>query len=159
MRHTVILAILTCLAVATPAEARIVVNQRIGAARLSLSDDQVIDRLGEPDKITYREMDFGGPSKTFHYFDRRLTVKFYDIEEPRVAWSVTTKSAGERTKSGLGLGSAVGRVRHRLDGEVCHLKSGDGSCAVIRHEQYASRKTVFHFLGGHVSAVTLRYFY
>jgi hypothetical protein len=159
MRRLAAFTVLAVLVAATPAQARIVVNQRIGPVKLSLSDDQVIDRLGRPDSVTRKEVDFGGPSKTFHYTARRLTVKFYDIEEPRVAWSVTTKSAGQRTKSGLGVGSPLESVQRKLTGERCHVQGGDGSCAVIRRKQFANRKTVFHIAGGRVSAVTLRYFY
>jgi hypothetical protein len=72
---------------------------------------------------------------------------------------VTTKSAGQRTKSGLGVGSPLDSVRRKLTGEVCHVQGGDGSCVVIRRRQFANRKTVFHIAGGRVSAVTLRYFY
>ena len=76
MRRLLTLAlVLICLAVAAPAQARIVINERIGAARLSLSDNQVIDRFGKLNRVTHRETDFGGPRKTFHYFARKLRRK------------------------------------------------------------------------------------
>jgi hypothetical protein len=146
------------LALAAPAEARIVINKRIGAVRLSLSDDEVANRLGQPDDVTHEGSQFG-PSKTFHYHSRKLRVSFYDIEEPRVAWKIRTASAGERTSSGLGVGSSVRAVRRGLSGERCRVRSGQGFCHVVRSKPLASRKTVFRFSGGHVASVTIRYFY
>jgi hypothetical protein len=96
------------------AKAEIVINERIGKVALSMTDDQVRARLGRADDITYRSQDFGGPSKTYWYFGR-LIVKFYDIEAPRVAWSITTPSQRQRTASGLGVGSRVNGVSSAED--------------------------------------------
>jgi hypothetical protein len=158
IRRGIPLAIVICLAVAAPAQARIVINKRIGAARLSLSDKQVIDRFGQPDDITYGGSQFG-PSKTFHYFARKLRVSFYDIEEPRVAWKLRTASGGERTSSGLGVGSSVRAVRRKLSEERCHVQAGNGSCQVVHRKRFDDRKTIFSFSGGRVASVTIRFFY
>ncbi len=159
MRRVLTLALVPiCLAVAAPAQARIVINERIGAARLSLSDKQVIDRFGKPDNVTHGGSQFG-PSKTFHYFARKLRVSFYDIEEPRVAWKLRTASSGERTASGLGVGSSVRSVRRKLSGERCHVRAGNGSCQVIHRKRFDDRKTIFSFSGDRVDSVTIRFFY
>jgi hypothetical protein len=139
------------------AKAEIVINERIGKVALSMTDDQVRARLGRADDITYRSQDFGGPSKTYWYFGR-LIVKFYDIEAPRVAWSITTPSQRQRTASGLGVGSRVRTVRSTLTGERCQLSRGRGFCHVIRRQRFG-RRTVFQFRRYRVTSVTIRYIY
>jgi hypothetical protein len=122
-----------------------------------MTDDRVRARLGRPDDITYRERDFGGPSKTYWYYGQ-LTVNFYNIGSPRVAWSITTPSPRQRTASGLGVGSRVRAVKSKLTGEGCRLSRGRGFCHVIRRQRFG-RKTVFRFRRYRVTSVTIRDIY
>jgi hypothetical protein len=121
-----IAAALAVGAFAEPAAAK-VTFAGIGDVRLSMSEAEVNDALGTPSASKpARNPD----AVTLHYPRRKLEVLLHRGQDRVVG--VYTTSRGQRTSSGLGVGSSSPVLRARLRGEKCGAAQRTVLCSVER---------------------------
>ena len=114
------------LVAASPAVAKVTFSG-IGEIRLNMPESAVTDRLGQPSSTEpYRTPQ----AVRLTYRRQKLTV-IVDRNENRVV-SITSTARGERTSSGLGVGSREKVVRAKLRGEKCSTALGTLVCSVER---------------------------
>jgi len=97
-----------------PTPPGIKVGERIGPVELGADREQVLGRLGAPDRKRR-----SGQSSLLEYHDERLRVL---IVEERVAL-VSTRSEAFTTRNGVGVGSTSGEVRRSLTAARCRPTS------------------------------------
>jgi hypothetical protein len=133
------------LAPAAGAEARIVVNRSVAGIELGMTAELVLARLGRP---TLSTVEAG--TRNLVYRRRRLVVT---LARSRVV-IVATRSRGERTRRGVGVGSSVRSIRRRVAGVRCREKAGVAFCRTgsIRPGR---RSTTFQIQSGRVVTVTV----
>jgi hypothetical protein len=141
---------LAALTLCSPALAAIVPQHSIGGARLGMTEAQLKARLGAPLKVRQGSNDFG-PWRELVY--RRVSVFF---QGGRKATSLTTKSPLERTKSGVGVGSTLARLRSGLSGEICKREFGIHHCWLGKWEP-GRVVTDFRLTNGRVSLIAVSY--
>jgi hypothetical protein len=107
------------LAPAAGAEARIVVNHSVAGIELGMTAKEVVARLGRPTLSTVEK-----GARNLVYGRRGLVVT---LSRSRVV-IVATRSRGERTRDGVGVGSSVQSVRRRVAGVRCGEKAGVAFC-------------------------------
>jgi hypothetical protein len=100
---------------AAPASAKIVVNRSIAGVKLGMSQQQVLDRLGSPaTTITNQALD-----TIYTYKKRGLAITFRPHGSTNDVTLIEVTKAGERTASGVGVGSTYNAARAGLSGERC----------------------------------------
>jgi hypothetical protein len=87
-------------------------KQSIGGVRLGMAEAEVRALLGEPDAVKPSELHGGWT--LWVYRDRRLRVTF----EERV-WDIRTTHPGDRTESGVGVGSTEREVQTAMPDVTC----------------------------------------
>jgi len=111
---------------AEPAAAK-VTFAGIGDVRLNMSQSAVTDTLGQPSKAEqYR----GQEAIRLIYRRHKLAV-IVQRSEDRVI-GVTTTARGQRTSTGLGVGSSARDVKAKLRGEKCSAAQDTLVCTVER---------------------------
>jgi hypothetical protein len=120
------------VAIAAPAEAVIVPQRSIAGVALDMTRTEVKQVVGEP--VTRRRVE----DLVIWTFPGKLRVLFTD--RAKAVTSVVTESRGERTRSGIGVGSTRKQVRRALKGEYC--SPFDCSLGTLAHR---SRNTMFGF--------------
>jgi hypothetical protein len=137
--------LVSLLALAAGADARIVVNHSVAGIELGMTSQQVVARLGRP---TLSTLEAG--ARNLVYSRRRLVVT---LARSRVV-IVATRSRGERTRRGVGVGSSVRLVRRRIAGVRCAEKAGVAFCRTgsIRPGR---RSTTFQIRSRRVVTVTV----
>lgn len=143
----VALAVAAPLAAPAASHAVIQVQRGISGVALGMSQDQVRAALGSP-VVRHGRNEFG-PYTTFRYAHLGITVAFHG--DTRVT-SVDTTGVGDRTASGVGVGSTPAVVRARVPGVRCATEAGFHHCQVGRSLP-GRRVTDFLFSGGRVSRV------
>ena len=130
---------------AAGADARIVVDHSVAGIELGMTAQQVVARLGRP---TLSTIEAG--ARNLVYSRRRLVVT---LARWRVV-VVATRSRGERTRRGVGVGSSVRSVRGRVAGVRCGEKAGVAFCRTgsIRPGR---RSTTFQIQSRRVVTVTI----
>jgi hypothetical protein len=124
VRRALLLAFVALMVAAPAAEARIVVGKGIAGVRLEMSKGQVRRVVGRPSRIRHLSSELG-PSNEFVYRARKLRVTFFAGN--RVT-AISTTSAGQRTDSGVGVGS----TRAQLLAGVPHVHCSGRICQVGR---------------------------
>jgi hypothetical protein len=100
---------------APPASAEIVVNRSIAGVSLGMSQDEVLDLLGSPNRtVTNRAFD-----TTYTYRSRGIQVVFAPNGSTNDVTTVVVRGRAERTASGVGVGSTLGALRRGVTGERC----------------------------------------
>jgi hypothetical protein len=127
----VVAAAVLAIAVAAPAQARIVPGKGMAGIRIGMTQAQVTAVLGQPDSSKTVSDDFG-PSLRLRYASHgglRLILR-ENVSGEQELFQVLTKGRVERTKRGVGVGTRERRLRRRLRGEHCETISGYRSCTI-----------------------------
>jgi hypothetical protein len=125
MRLALPMALIALLVAAGPASARIVPFKSIAGVELGTSEADVRKQLGDPPVV--RDGPIVG-TRTFVYKRRKLEVRLLD---GRVG-SIATRSRGERTRDGIGVGVTLAELRRELRGERCTKVRLHTACEVSR---------------------------
>ena len=112
------------LAGACNASAAIVPQRAIGGLSLSMSKTQVRAKLGKPGRTVNGRNEFGAYTIWTYV---RVQVTF---QSGNRVTSLSTTSPGERTATGVGVGSTAAQVRAGVPGARCETTAGGGHCYV-----------------------------
>lgn len=143
-------SIVLALALPASASARIVPQRGIAGANLDMTEEQVFDKLGKPDKVIHPRSPIFGRYTTWFY--GRTTVDMFRTGDKKV-FNVSTTSRAQRTTTGVGVGSTSADVKKGVRRVHCDLQH----CYVGRFEggekvtDFALSKT------GRVTRVTIGY--
>jgi hypothetical protein len=137
-----LLLALTMLVATASADAAIVPGKSIAGVKLSMTQQQVKDLLGEPNDTITGSNEFG-QFTVFKY--RRLRVTFQGNAS---VTAVKTIRRSERTSKGIGVGSTRAQVKRRVTGVVCEKRL----CTKGRLEA-GQRVTVFRLFHRRVTSV------
>jgi hypothetical protein len=150
MRTTGLVGCMVALffAFAVPAAAMIQLDRGIAGARIGASRAAVRAALGSPAKVTGGRNDFGAFVR--YRYEGGLRVMF---QGKRRVTSVFTSGLGDRTASGVGVGSTEAEV-DALPGVKCETIAGAGSCHTGSFEP-GRRVTSFRVLRGTVASVSV----
>jgi hypothetical protein len=138
----------TFFLVAAPAGALVQIVRGIAGARLGASPAAVKAALGSPSSSKSGSNDFG-PYLQYR-FAGGLTVLF---QGRTAVTSVSTTGRGDRTSSGVGVGSSEAAA-DKLKGVKCETIAGTRTCHTSRFE-IGKRVTDFVISGGKVKRVTV----
>lgn len=109
-------------AVAPAASARIVPQEGMKGIKLDQRKYVVIRKLGTPTRIERGTNDFG-KFQVLHYGKR------FDVTvENRFVVQIRTTGKGQRTATGVGVGSKKWQVKNGVPGVVCERSAGTLSC-------------------------------
>lgn len=146
------LALALALAVPATAAAKIVVNVSIAGVKPGDSLTAVRNTLGTPSSVRNGSNDFG-PYSELRYASRGLSVF---SQGKRVATSIETRSARERTAGGLGVGSTLSAVRAAFRREQCSALNGKVRLCNVGALVAGRRVTTFRFTtSGKVNEVSV----
>ena len=138
-------AALIAAVVAEPAAAKVTFSG-IGDVRLSMSEAEVTDALGDPTS------EFRAPNpEAVHLRYKRHKIEVVLFRDEDRVVGVTTTARGQRTRSGLGVGSSSGVLRDKLRGEKCGSVRETTVCSVERN----GRVMDFKIRGGKVVSVAV----
>jgi hypothetical protein len=112
---------------AAPAEAKIVVQRSMKGIGLGMTVREVRDRLGAPDRISFRHDEIQGRVRVYAYGLTRAS--FSPGDQARVN-TISTTSRHERTSRGIGVGSARAQVAAKVPGVRCRVEFGTDHCYV-----------------------------
>jgi hypothetical protein len=148
MRTTALLGCILFFALAGPATAMIQVDRGIAGARIGASRAAVRAALGSPSKVTGGKNDFG----RFVRYTYPGGLRVFFQGRTRVT-SVFTSGLGDRTASGVGVGSTEARA-DALPGVKCETIAGSRSCHTGSFTA-GKRVTDFTIAGGKVTSVSV----
>ncbi|MGH2972143.1 MAG: hypothetical protein ACRDNM_00755 [Gaiellaceae bacterium] len=120
-------AVVTLLATAPAAAARIVPGVGMAGVSLRMTEVQVEARLGQPLQITRTRGALGFLVTRLHY--PRLDVDLQRLASRPIVIRVLTIKPGERTASGVGVGSPLSDVK-RLHGVRCWFEASTHYCGL-----------------------------
>ncbi len=125
LRRTALpLALVVPAVLAAPAGAMIVPQDNIEGVKIGMTQQKVLDTLGDAGK-TQTELGGGGgetPITTYTYFKRGMRVRFIPNQANtlNVAFAVEVYAdRGQRTAEGIGIGSTRRALKKALKGEWC----------------------------------------
>jgi len=132
--------LMASLALLAPASATIVPGRGMAGIGLRMTEAQVRATLGAPLRITRTRGALGFVVTRMHY--RLIDVDLQRLSGKPVVILVLTTHAGERTASGVGVGSPVAAVQ-RLPGVHCWWEGGAHYCGIGSRAKPGSRFTMF----------------
>ena len=139
-------------ALAADAHAVIQIDHGIAGVRLGNSRAEVRAALGRPSAVTTG--DAGGIQWVrYLYRAEKLEVLF---EGRTMVSTVSTWGAGDRTVSGVGVGSTQAAVASAVPGVTCGDFAGGRECRTGGRLVSGQRYTVFRFVAGKVETVLVR---
>ena len=147
-----VLAAALCLA--APAAARIVPQQGIAGVKLGMIRAKLIQLKGEPDAERVVRNEIIGPQRVLRYGGTRFSFGGASADAGVVG--IRTVDPGERTPSGVGVGSSEAQVKAGVTGVICRNEFGISHC-VKGQLRAGNRVTDFTLDGrsGTVVAVTV----
>ncbi|HEX4691984.1 MAG TPA: hypothetical protein VH276_14920 [Solirubrobacteraceae bacterium] len=117
------LALLVAAVATAPASAVIKPQRSIAGVKPGMSQQRVLDRLGSPRRTSTRLGGSGAddPITTYTYPRRGLKVYSHPnrANTVNVVFSIEVYRKGQRTPSGIGLGSRRSAVDRRVSGSKC----------------------------------------
>lgn len=146
----IILAVAAVLALPSTASASIRINTGIDGAKIGQTKTQIKAVLGNPSQTVNGMNDFGAFTE-YRYTNEKLRVVF---QGNAGATLLETKGLGDRTASGVGVGSTETFLKAKLAGEVCSTSGGVRSCH-IGTLTAGHRVTDFFIVSGKVSRVSM----
>jgi hypothetical protein len=138
-------ATLAALAFAAPATAAVVPGQGIAGVELRMTEAQVRAAVGPPLRVTRSRGALGLLVTRLHY--RGLDVDLQRLDGQAVVTRAIATRAGERTRSGVGVGSSLAAVR-RLPGVRCWSEGADRYCGSGDRNTPLARVTIYS-IGAH----------
>jgi hypothetical protein len=102
-----------------------VVQRSMKGIRLGMTVREVRDRLGAPDRISFRKDEIQGRVRVYAYGLTRAS--FSPGDKGRVN-AISTTSRHERTSRGIGVGSARAQVADKVAGVRCRVEFGTNHC-------------------------------
>src|SRR3954447_22544481 len=148
MRTTALLGCIFFFGFAGPAGAMIQVDRGIAGARIGATRAAVRAALGKPTKVTSGSNDFGG----FVRYTYAGGLRVFFQGKTRVT-SVFTSGRGDRTASGVGVGSSEAKA-DAVAGVKCETIAGVRSCHTGSFTP-GKRVTEFRIVSGKVASVTV----
>jgi hypothetical protein len=148
MRTTALLGCLLFFVLAAPATAMIQLDRGIAGARLGATRAAVRAALGSPTKVIGGSNDFG----PFVRYTYRGGLRVFFQGKTRVT-SVFTSGLGDRTASGVGVGSTEAAA-DALSGVKCETIAGVRSCHTGSFLP-GRRVTDFRIVSGKVASVSV----
>lgn len=141
-----VLTAFVVLAFPALAGARIVVNQSIAGINLGVSKAYVLKHFGPP---AQKKVVSG--QTLWSYFGRKLVV---GVRNGRVT-EVFTQNPGQKTASGIGVGSSIAAVKSHIKGVRCqHVPNFMGQeCITVAKHGANEWTSDFHVDNGKVSSV------
>ena len=133
-------AVVFGLSFASPVAAVIVPGQGMAGIRPRMSESQVRARLGKPLRITHTRGALGNLVTRLHY--SRVDVDLQKLAGQLLVISMLTTHPGERTASGVGVGSRMTAIE-RLRGARCWQEGTSRYCGIGERAKPLSRFTVF----------------
>jgi hypothetical protein len=116
------------LIAAAPASASIVPQSGIGGIRLGMTVHQVRTAKGAPDAVIFSRHPIIGRTRIYKY---GLTYATFECTCPSAkVLSIRTRSRGERTRAGIGVGSARAAVAAKVPNVRCRVEFGLDHCYV-----------------------------
>lgn len=154
IRRSLPLALLALLVLASAAEARIVPQQGIAGVKLQMTRAAVIAAKGRPDAEKIVRSEIVGRERTMRY--GRTKVSFGGTTASAGVIGIRTVDPGERTASGVGVGSSAAEVEAVVAGAECRTEFGLSHCY---KGSFQPGMRVTDFLldrpGGKVEAITV----
>jgi hypothetical protein len=114
------------LTLAAPAAATIVPQRSIMGVRLDMTQQQVRAKAGDPDRVRHPVSDVFGKYTAWYYGRTRVSM----FDSNKKVFEITTTSRAQRTRSGVGVGSSVARVKRGVKRVKCELIFGTRHCHV-----------------------------
>ena len=143
---------LLALAVAPAADAAIQIDRGLAGARLGNTRADVRRALGKPSKVQQGRNDFG--RWVSYRFAGKITVFFQGRE---VVTSVQTAGLGDRTASGIGVGSTEADLTKSIKGLTCEDVGANVRTCHTGEFIAGRRVTDFRLSNGNVESVTVAY--
>jgi hypothetical protein len=142
------LSLLAAGALAAPAAAVIRPQRSIAGIRVGMTQQQVLDRLGSPRKTITRLGGGGGddPITTYTYTRRGLRVYAHPnrANTANVVFDVEVyKGHGQRTPSGIRIGSRRSAVDRRVSHSQCHRYDPTYAVCFVGRGTHGSITTTF----------------
>jgi hypothetical protein len=126
---SVVVFLATCavlLLVCGLAQARIVPQKGIMGINLLMTRSQVVQKKGQPDSDKVVANEILGHVRVTRYGKTKVT--FNGVSNSSRVISVSTRSRGQRTRSGVGVGSTETAVKNRVRGIHCRTDAGTRHC-------------------------------
>jgi hypothetical protein len=149
MRRLSLLLVVSFFVLTPEAMAMIQIDRGIAGARLNATRDDVRAALGKPAKVAGGTNEFGRWVR--YTYDGGLRVFFQG--RTRVT-SVQTTGLGDRTTTGVGVGSTEAEVKAGVKGVTCETFETLRSCHTSDLLP-GKRVTDFHFTDGKVARITV----
>lgn len=138
------------LALPASAGARIVPQRGIAGANLDMTQQEVRDKLGKPDKVRHPSSPIFGQYTTWFYGG--TSVDMFRNQDGKV-FNLSTTSRSEKTASGVGVGSTAAAVKKGVKRSRC-----DQQHCWVGHFEGGSKVTDFRLSAkGRVTRVTIGY--
>jgi hypothetical protein len=133
---------------AAPAGAMIVPQDNIQGVKIGMTQQKVLDTLGDPAKTITRLGGGGGetPITTYSYLKRGMRVRFVPnrANTANVAFDVEVYAArGQRTAEGIHVGSTRRAVRTKLKGAWCRRYDPSYAFCIVGSGKVNRVSTVF----------------
>lgn len=131
-RNVIIALALATITALPPASAAAAIEPQVGIARIEIgmTPAEVIRQKGEPDANKIVRIEIIGDVRKMRY--GKTKVFFFGPGEADTVYQVDTRSRGQRTEGGAGIGSSVERVEESVPDVRCRREARRDFCFVGR---------------------------
>lgn len=141
---------LIALSLPAAASASIVPQRGIAGANLDMTEQQVFDKLGKPDRVLHPKSPIFGSYTTWFY--GATTIDMFRTGDKKV-FNLSTTSRAQKTTTGVGVGSTSAAVKQGVRRVHCDLQH----CYVGRFEGGEKVTDFALSKNGRVTRVTIGY--